>query len=371
MPKMIFSNASTQAIFDNSECGFDAFSDLMLDVAKKKQIFDANGNAVSTQDANKAIRTKMFEVLGIDETANRKEISRAIRRHKVDVFEVIEDTVESLLVTGWGENPFFEQFVEMKSLADGDANDFYTKDKVILTVSELAGNHHNLFRQRLGEGKHYSVKTSWYGIKIYAEYEQFISDRIDWAGFINKVYEAYDKKVNDMLYGALTKVGSDLPAGDQWVKTSALSAATKDTFMQLVEDVAAANGGVDVVVMGTRTALAKLTKLADVNWISDAMKAERNTTGRIGVFEGVTLFEIPQSFANNDTTVRLVDNTKLYVMPVADNKFIKMFNEGDARIKEISDGTTNVDETIEYEYQMKFGVATVVNRLFGIWTITE
>lgn len=196
-----------------------------------------------------------------------------------------------------------------------------------------------------------------------------MTGKVEWAEFIQKIYEAYDKKVNDMLYGAFTSVGNELPATGQWTKTMPLSATTKDTFDTLIEDVQAANGS-EVVIMGTRSALAKLTNLDTVEWLSNEMKQERYTTGRLGYYAGVKLFEIPQAFASNDTTTKLVDNTKLYIMPTADNKFIKMFNEGDTQIKQVNDGDTNTDKTIEYEFQAKMGVATVVGRMFGIWTIT-
>ena len=197
-----------------------------------------------------------------------------------------------------------------------------------------------------------------------------MSGAIDWAKFINKVYEAVDKKVNSMVYTVLGSVGDSLPAGGQWVKTSPLTDATKETFVTLIQDVMTANG-TDVVVMGTKVGLSKITALEDVNWISEGMKTERNTTGRVGYFEGIKLAEIPQVFADGDTTTKLVDNNKLLIMPVADNKFIKIFNEGDAQVKEISDGNTNVDKTIEYEYQIKMGVGVVIGRLFGIWNITS
>ena len=100
------------------------------------------------------------------------------------------------------------------------------------------------------------------------------------------------------------------------------------------------------------------------------MKEESHTTGRLGIWEGIRLVEIPQVFAPNDTSKKLVDNTKLLVMPVADNRFIKMYDEGDAQIKEVTDPNTNMDMTMEYEYQRKMGVATVIGRKFGVWTIT-
>ena len=109
--------------------------------------------------------------------------------------------------------------------------------------------------------------------------------------------------------------------------------------------------------------------MEDITWVSNAMKDERHTTGRLGMFEGIRLVEIPQRFANNDTSKKLVDNTKLLIMPEADNKFIKIYNEGDAQIKEVSDGNTNMDKTNEYEYQIKMGVATIIGKRFGVWTL--
>ena len=62
----------------------------------------------------------------------RQELHKAIRRHKIDVFEVIEETVENLLVSGWGDNPFFNEFVEVKSMNIGDTNEFYVPDEMCI-----------------------------------------------------------------------------------------------------------------------------------------------------------------------------------------------------------------------------------------------
>ena len=359
---MKFTNSEVRCIFDNDK--YANFSQLMIDAAKNEV------KQYTKAEANDKIREVMFKVLGVEEGCSRKELRRAIRRHRQDVFEVIEETVQNLLVSGWGENPFFNEFVEMKSMALGDTNEFYVPDEVILTVSELSGNHHDIIRQRLGAGKTFPVKTSWYGVKIYTEYEAFMSGRVDWAGFIQKIYEAFDKKINDMVYASLMAAGDKLPNNAQFNKTSPLSAETKDTLITLIEDVQAATGN-DVVIMGTKSALSKLTALSDVAWISNEMKEERHTTGRLGLWEGTRLVEIPQRFAPNDTTTRLVDNSKLLIMPVADNKFIKIYDEGDAVITENTDHAVNMDMTLDYEYQQKMGVATVIGKYFGVWTIEQ
>ena len=155
--RLSFSNDTVRNIF--AETDYIDFSRLMFDTARGEE-------KVSKEEANGKIREIMFNILGVDEKASRKTLRQAIRRHKNDIFEVIENTVEDLLVSGWGDNPFFNEFVEIRSAADGDTNSFYTEDEVILTVSELSGNHHDLIRQRLGEGKSFSVKTSWYGARF-------------------------------------------------------------------------------------------------------------------------------------------------------------------------------------------------------------
>lgn len=226
------------------------------------------------------------------------------------------------------------------------------------------------FRQRLPEGKTFSVKTSWYGVKIYTEYFRFLTGKIDWAGFINKVYEAFDKKVNAMVYTAFGSVGDDLPAGGQWVKSGPLNSTTKPIFNELIQDVETANG-TTVTIMGTRVGLGQVVDLEKVEWIAEQAKLDRYTTGRVGYYEGVKLAEISQVFADNDTTTKLVDNNKLLIMPdVTDNKFIKIFNEGLAQVRETSDQNTNMDMTIDFEYQRKMGVGVVIGRVFGIWNIT-
>lgn len=195
-----------------------------------------------------------------------------------------------------------------------------------------------------------------------------MTGKVDWAGFIQKIYEAFDKKVNDMVYTSLMEAGSKVLPTEQFTKTGELSSTTKDSLIELIEDVQAATGD-EVVIMGTKAALSKLNAVTDVNWISSGMKEERHTTGKLGIWEGTRLVEIPQRFAPNDTTTKLVDNKKLLIMPVADNRFIKIYNEGESQIREVNDSATNMDMTIEYEYQMKMGVATIIGKKFGMWTM--
>lgn len=142
-------NERIRAIFSQEDRDLDAFTSLLNTVGAGKVCYDKNMNVVSNDVANDSIRKVMYEVLEIPEGTKGRELRKAIRRHQTDLFEIIEETLIDLVNTGWTENPFFMEWVERKSAALGDTNEFWTKDNIILTVSELAGNHHNFNLNRI------------------------------------------------------------------------------------------------------------------------------------------------------------------------------------------------------------------------------
>lgn len=360
-------NAHVREVFENNEEKFAAFTKLMLDTA--------NGDleeGISAKDASKKIVAKFNAMLGIDERSTKSDIRRAIRKNQQLLFDLIEEVVPNLLRTGWQENPFFNEYVETKNIDIGDQNVFYTEDETLLTVSKVSGNHWDIDRQRLGKGASFSVETSWYGIAVYSEYERLLTGAEDFATFVTKLYEAVDRFVNESIYQAMLSAAAQLPGGatgsGQWVKTGALSANEKDTFIQLVEDVQMATG-MEVVVMGTKSALSKLEGMQNIDWVSEDMKVQRNTTGRIGYFEGIRLVELKQGFRLNDTKNYLIDDKQLFIMPVGDNRFIKVVNEGQPEMRQVNDNTVNQDMTYDFRYMFKMGVAVQIGLLFGVWNI--
>lgn len=142
--KVLFTNDSTARVFENTECGFEGYHDLMVDLATGKTCYNKEGKEVSKEEANKKLRQIMFSVLGVEEGTKGTKLMQAMRRHKIDVFEITETVLEDMLKTGWGDNPFFNEFVEVKNADEDEANEFYSETSSVLTVSELAGGHWNL-----------------------------------------------------------------------------------------------------------------------------------------------------------------------------------------------------------------------------------
>lgn len=367
MAKLMNFDAHVREIFENDDAKFASFNKLMLDVAN-----DNLEDGITIKEANAKITAMFKKIIGCDENSSKAEVRKAIRKNQQVLFDLIEEVVPNLLQSGWQDNPFFNEFVETRNIDIGDQNVFYTEDETILTVSKVSGNHWDLDRQRLGKGTTFSVATSWYGIAVYSEYEKLLTGLEDFATFVTKLYEAVDRFVNESIYEAFVSAASELPVGvggaGQWVKTGDLDDATKDEFITLIEDVQMATG-MDVVIMGTKAALIKLEGMQKIDWVSDEMKQERYTTGRLGYFEGTRLVEIKQGFKLNDTTHRLVNDKQLFIMPVGDNKFVKVVNEGQPEMRQVQDNVTNQDMTYDFRYMFKIGVGVQIGLRFGVWNI--
>ena len=177
------------------------------------------------------------------------------------------------------------------------------------------------------------------------------------------MYEAYDRYVKNTIYDAM--IGYATALTGQFKKTGSLTADNLNALCDLVSTAT----GYPVMIMGTRTALSKVTALQNASYISDTMKDEHMRTGLLGMWEGKELISIPQVFEKNKIGSYKIDNTLLWIMPMTDIKWIKLVNEGDTQLRSITDKDTNMDMTYESEIQTKLGVAVMLNSAFGCWDI--
>lgn len=334
MNKFMQFDMNVKNVFENDESNYNFFNKLMLDYSHDML------DGISAREANDKIVEIFRNIIGCDEKSTKAEIRRGIRRNQNLIFDLIEVVIDDALISGWQENPFFKEFVEVRNLAMHDKNEFYVPDDSVLSVMKVSGNHHDLLRQRLGAGKTFSVETSWYGIKVYAEFERLLTGLEDFSTLVGKITEAFDRYVNQALYETLIGIGTTL--GSQWYKASAINDTTKETLRTLVMDVSMATGS-EVVIMGTYAALSKVYDLTNVSWASGDMKNEKYTTGRFGYWEGIRLVELKQGFKLNDTTQYLIANDVLFIMPVGIEPMIKLVYEGDTQTYQVQDAGTHMD----------------------------
>lgn len=361
----VFSTERLNAIF--ADKNYEDLKNLMFDLAQGNEIFDGE-RVISKAEANEKVREICFAVLGIEKGTTGKAYKRAMKAHGTELFEILEEVIDLQVSTGWKETEFFNSFVDEKSQANGDSNEFYVEKPMILSVAKIAGNHHDLTVQTLNAGETTSIPMSTYAVKVGKDIELFLTGREDFARFTTAVANAFINKAQNEMYSEVMNASAKLPHQATLVKTGTLGSTTKADFDELIDTVSGVNDGAPVVIMGVRAALKKINDLADVQWISDAQKADVANMGRLGMYEGNLLIEVPQRFAPNDITTPLVNPKKLLIMPQVDNKFVKAFM-GETEIVEVNEKGANMDDAHTYEVQRQMGIGTIISRYFGCWNL--
>lgn len=322
-----------------------------------KFIVDAYQGRVSNysrEDANEVIKKAFVDICGTDKLDHK-----TFRRHRIEIFEVMEEVLDQLIVDGWENNPFFQQFVDYKNVNFGDKNAFYVEDKSVLSVAKFSGSHWDIRRQRLTVGQEISIETSAYGVKVYEEFKRLLAGRVDFVTLIQKVEKAFENHIMDTIYASFMGASANLPA--PFKKNGGF---TEDGIGELVDHVSASAGTRDLVIVGTRTAISKITNTTD--FISNDMKNEKNQLGYIKMWNGVKIMPIEQVHKAG-TFEFAIDNKKLFVLP-ANAKPVKFVTEGEAIMKEV-DETTNMDRSREYMVEKNYGVGVIFNCAYGVYEL--
>lgn len=327
-------------------------------------INDANTGRVATfsneneaKYADEAIRQAFFEILGEDRLT-----WAGWRNHKNEIFTIMETVLNTNLPLAWENSPFYDQFVETKNGALGDKNEFVVEDNSILVATSFAGNHWDTDRKKLPGNESFALKTEWFYIRLYDDFERFMKRAATIVDFINKMQKGMSNTIDNRVCTSFNGAGTYLPAAFQ--VTGTYDRMKMSELIQRVQQAVQKN----VVLAGSKTALASIAEGIDAKWIANSQKEEMATTGAVIVNTGLGVkgVEIPQTFDRYSYNFA-VDNKSILVLP--DNeKFIKVYFEGDTRARELGMTDTH-DQTIDTQIQTKVGVGCVFSNVFGKYTL--
>ena len=313
-------------------------------------------NAETAKYTDEAVREAFFNILGEDKLS-----WRSWRNHKNEIFTIMEDVLNTNLPLAWENPTFYNQFVETKNGARGDKNEFIVEDNSVLVASRFAGNHWDTDRKKLHGKRSFSVDTEWFYVHVYDDLERFLKGIITLPEMVAKMQKAMQNSIDDRIFTAFNGAGTYLPAAFQVSGTY-----DRIKMTELIQKVQYASQK-NVVLAGTKTALSAIADGMNSDWISASQKEELATTGCVlkNTGLGVVGIEIPQTFVRGTYDFK-VDNKSIYVLP--DNeKFIKVYFEGDTRARELGSTDTH-DQTIDTQIQTKVGVGCVFSNVFGKYT---
>lgn len=331
------------------------FVQLCIDTRRGRVKTFANG---MEDKVDEIARTKLDEIFGVREDEPISD--RAWKHHKDEWYEVIEDVVNVTVPDAWQNSDFYNELVESKSGNLGQKNEFIIQDNSTLIVSRFSGNHWDIDRQKLPAGKTFSVDTEWIAIMIYDETERFRKGIINLAQFFDTIQRSVQREIDDRIYSAFNGAGTYLPTEFQHTGTF-----VEDKLLEIAERVSVESGR-NVRIAGSRSALSKIYKGMNTDYLSGAMKDDINTTGYLNFWKGYRTIAIPQSFKRGTYDFKNPDDM-VYVFP-ENYKPIKLFFEGNTRSREL-DEYQNHDQTISYQLQTKLGVGVVFDSMFGTYKI--
>ena len=134
--------------------------------------------------ANKEEQMATLRTALIEANGGSKKVDYKKMRRNTEIFEIIEEILETVDVQGFEGNDFFERFVDYRNLALGDKNDFYIPDNSLFTIDTTAEGISSTLRQRINKGKTESVATSLKTISAYEELNRLLAGRIDLVEFV-------------------------------------------------------------------------------------------------------------------------------------------------------------------------------------------
>jgi len=320
---------------------------LAVDLAKGKvQNYSAN-------EANETLRKAFADLMEFSLEGDGKIDRKTFRRHKVEIFEILEEIINETLHEGL-ENQF-DGFAEYRNLAWGDTNLFKVPANNIFRVALVSDGNGNIRRQRLRDGQEFSVSLDTYAIKVGEDFHRFLAGRVDWAEFMEGIAESFRRDLTQRIYEAVYNSFGQYGAT---YHNRFSNGFTEDDLVEMAMHIEARTGE-KVAVYGTKLAL---RKLAPSN-ITEAMKDARNKTGYYGEIAGIELREIQQSHKYGSDEFAIANDFVL-LLPQNPDKMVKVVNEGDAIIQDINGGQTS-DMMQEYFIANKFGISIITSKVYG------
>jgi hypothetical protein len=321
---------------------------LAVDLAKGKV------QNYSAKDANETLRKAFADLMEFSLEGDGKIDRKTFRRHKVEIFEILEEIINETLHEGL-ENQF-DGFAEYRNLAWGDTNVFKVPANNIFRVALVSDGNGNIRRQRLRDGQEFSVSLDTYAIKVGEDFHRFLAGRVDWAEFMEGIAESFRRDLTQRIYEAVyNSFGNGYGATYHNYFSNGF---TEDDLVEMAMHIEARTGE-KVAVYGTKLAL---RKLAPSN-ITEAMNDARNKTGYYGEIAGIELREIQQSHKYG-TDEFAIANDFVLILPQNPDKMVKVVNEGDAIIQDINGGQTS-DMMQEYFIANKFGISVITSKVYG------
>jgi len=305
-----------------------------------------NGVTYTSDEKNSALRDAFKELV-----PDGKNRYKSFRHNKLEIFELIEENVDEILPKRVDDA--YGGFVEYQILDQGQKPKFKTKKgkRGLLNFITKVGLGGVIERTRL-DVDYINMTMEAYGGSVYVEFERFLDSVVDWTDLVDAIIDGIMEKINIQIQTTLIASFTGLTAN---MKIQA-NAFVPSQMGQLITNVQ--SYGDNVVIFCTPTFAGTIEETP--GFITDMDKTERREFGRIGKFRGASVVVLPNAFADDTNTSKVLSDQYAFVIVTNESKIIKVAFEGQTIVKEIE----NSDDSIEFKAMKKFGMTIVYSNMY-------
>lgn len=305
--------------------------------------------------------------LGTVDEALRGEIAKMcdsvnnFMRNRYDIYDIIITVADEVVPAKTFD--VLGQFAEIKSVPQGQ--------KALFRVNGLGRNRAKKFLTQVGlsglyetfrlDSSTFELGGKAIGGAASIDFERFLDGADNMADLMDIVTEG----LTDAVFGEVQK--ALVAAFDVMPDTNK---STNSTFipkeMLRIVNVVKAYGG-NAVIFATPEFVGEMgpDAIAPNTYHDDDIDAIHKT-GRIKIFRGTPIVEIPQSFVDENNVQTWINPQNAYILPTGKEKVVKIVFEGNTQVWDLK----NPDNSMEIHTYKKIGTAIMTYHNWGIYQNT-
>ena len=284
-------------------------------------------------------------------------------RNRYDIYDIIIETADTIVPTKVID--VMGSFAEIKSVPQGQKAIFKrgmigrNRAKKFLTQVGLSGVYETF---RL-DNETFELGGRAIGGAAAIDFERFLDGAENMADLMDIVTEGLTDAVFGEVQRLLIEAAGKMITGSNKAATANFEA---DKMVKLVNTVKAYGGSAVIFAAPEFIAAMGADAIAPNTYHDDDIDAIHKT-GKIKIFRGTPVVEIPQSYTDETNKETVINPQYAYVLPSGKEKVVKVVFEGETQVRDL----TNVDGSMEIHTYKKMGAAILTYHNWGIYQNTS
>ncbi len=300
---------------------------------KTELIKALRGRAVaefSAKDVNAHAISKIYETLGLDETAS----ASALLYKKNEVFAIISEVIQEILpkdisniMGSFAEVKEFERNAEVQFQIKGSG-----KGRARLTIQK--GARGGIYRAARIDNRYLGLDVEVETVGMFVTLEDILLGTISLADLYQNILQGFEERIYQGIVAAL-RTAKTLAPGSHVFSGSGLDLDDLDAAIRVANAY-----GDNVVIIGFRSMLGGITNISTVSGSTPNVAVEDvndiRATGRVRLYKGTPVLELPNYILRDGATASWTfKESDLFVLP-GDAKPVKVALKGQLVMEEAS-----------------------------------